>query len=173
MTDLGHNAKFENQTFTIRRVFDAPRELVWKVFTQAKHMKKWFGPKGCSIPFCAVDLRPGGKSHYCMEFDGNEMWGKWTYLELKTPERLVAIVAFTDETGKEVYEHPGMPGWPKKILSIVTFDDLGDKTGISVTWKVYEGTAEEEEVFENGAPNMTQGWSGTFEKLAGYLAKIV
>ena len=53
--------------FEISRVFDAPRERVWQAWTEAEHLKKWWGPKGFTVTHCTVDLRPGGTMHYCLK----------------------------------------------------------------------------------------------------------
>src|SRR2546426_146985 len=86
--------------FVITRVFDAPRELVWKAYTEAAHLQHWWGPKGFKMRSCKVDLRPGGVFHYGMEApDGSVMWGKWVFREIVAPERLTIVVSFSNEEG--------------------------------------------------------------------------
>src|SRR6478672_7458633 len=64
-----------NQEFVISRVFNAPRDLVWKCFTEVEHMKQWWGPKDVTIVKSEMDFRPGGRYHYGMRWpDGNVMW---------------------------------------------------------------------------------------------------
>ena len=61
-------------------MFDAPRELVWKCFTDPERMKHWWGPKGFKVIASKMDLRPGGTYHYGMKApDGMPMWGKFVY----------------------------------------------------------------------------------------------
>jgi uncharacterized protein YndB with AHSA1/START domain len=165
------DAKFKNGKFTITCVFDAARADVWAAWTEPERIKRWFGPKGCAISRCTVDLRPGGAACYGMEFQGNKTWGKWTYRELKAPEWMVAIVAFTDETGEKIIEHPGMKDWPREILSVVTFTEEGSKTRITVEWTAYHASGAEQRVFEQDAPSMEQGWGGSFEQLTAFLGK--
>lgn len=157
--------------FVIERTFDAPRERVWKAWTEVEQLKQWFGPKGCTMPFCEVDLRPGGASRYSIEYNGLKIWGKWTYMEIKAPEKLVAIVSFTDESGEKIIEHPGSPGWPREILSTVTFSEKNGKTTVRVKWTAHNATENERRIFEEGAPSMEQGWGGSFEQLEVFLAK--
>ena len=89
--------------FVISRTFDAPRELVWKAFTEREHLMQWFGPKGFKMLAGTVDLRPGGTFHYGMQApDGKTMWGKWIFREIVPPERLVTVVSFSDEQGGEI-----------------------------------------------------------------------
>ena len=65
--------------FVISRVFDAPRDLVWKCFTDPEHMKQWWGPKGVKIVKSEMDLRVGGTYHYAMQPPGDEdqLSGEW------------------------------------------------------------------------------------------------
>jgi uncharacterized protein YndB with AHSA1/START domain len=69
--------------FVISRVLDAPRDLVWRCFTQVDHLKQWWGPKGVKIARANVDFRVGGSFHYAMQPpSGDIMWGKMTYREI-------------------------------------------------------------------------------------------
>ncbi len=70
--------------FVISRTFDAPRELVWKAFTEPERLKQWWGPKGFKVQFSQMDFRPGGVYHYCLRSpDGKEIWGKFSYRQIK------------------------------------------------------------------------------------------
>ncbi|MCB0014607.1 MAG: SRPBCC domain-containing protein, partial [Anaerolineales bacterium] len=73
----------------VTRTFDAPRDLVWQMWTRAEHLKHWWGPDGWSLPICEIDFRPGGSWFYCMAGpDDMQSCGKATYLEIAAPERL-------------------------------------------------------------------------------------
>src|SRR5258706_14903907 len=75
------------QEFVITRVFAAPRELVWKAWTERDRLMQWFGPKGFTMPTAKMDFRPGGVFHYCMRSaEGHEMWGTFVYREIVAPE---------------------------------------------------------------------------------------
>src|SRR5262249_58316406 len=88
-----------HQEFVISRTFDAPRELVWKAFTEAERMQHWWGPKGFQVIASKMDLRPGGTYHYGMRApDGSTMWGKFIYREILRPERIVALTPFSHHT---------------------------------------------------------------------------
>jgi uncharacterized protein YndB with AHSA1/START domain len=158
--------------FVISRVLDAPRDLVWKYFTDPERMKEWWGPKGATVVASKMDLRVGGTYHYGMKTpDGKMMWGKFVYREIVPPERFVVISSFSDENGG-VTRHPLAPGWPLEMLSVFTFEEAPvGKTGFTVRWCPHNATADEEKTFEAARPGMTQGWSGTLEQLEGYLAK--
>ena len=103
-TDPAHPNEYTTvlpQEILVERVFPAPRELVFRVWTECEHLQHWWGPTGWTLPHCTVDLRPGGKWHYCMQGpDGTEAWGLTLYREIVRPERLVYTDAFSDAEGK-------------------------------------------------------------------------
>lgn len=157
--------------FVISREFDAPRDLVFKAYTEPERLAQWWGPKGFKVKVANVDLRPGGMFHYGMVGpDGSEMWGKFIYREIVPPERLIFIVSFSDESGGTT-RHPMAPTWPQEMLNIVTFTDHGDKTLITLRCSAYAASEEERATFKAGHRSMQGGFSGTFDQLAAYLAK--
>jgi len=157
--------------FEISRVFDAPRDKVWKAWTEGERLKHWWGPKGFVVTHCKVDLRPGCMMHYCLRTpDGNEMWGKFVYREIVKPERLVWINSFSDKDGGTTV-HPMSADWPRELLTQVTFEAQGGKTKVTVQWTPHEATEAERKTFEEGRDSMQQGWTGTFEQFADYLEK--
>ena len=159
--------------FVISRVFDAPRELVWKAWTEREALMAWFGPKGVSISRCTLDLRVGGVFHYCMRTpDGKDMWGKWIFREVSPPDRLVFIASFSDEAGG-ITRHPMAPDWPREMISTITFAEHAGKgrgTVVTVRWNAINAGETERQVFDGSHGSMQQGWTGTFEKLVAYLA---
>ncbi len=158
------------EEFVITRVFDAPRDLVWKAFTEPKRLKEWWGPKGVTIIESKMDLRPGGSYHYAMRTpDGNTMWGKFVYREITPPSRMVFVNSFSDEAGG-VTRHPMAPNWPLEMLSTFLFEEESGKTRFTVRWSPLNATEEERATFAAGHASMHQGWGGTLDKLAAYLA---
>jgi uncharacterized protein YndB with AHSA1/START domain len=158
--------------FVISRVFDAPRDLVWKCFTEPERMKQWWGPKGATVVASTMDLRPGGTYHYGMKTpDGQVIWGRMVYREITPPEKLVFINSFSDQKGG-LARHPMAPTWPIELLSIFSFEEMpGGKTRFTVRWAPHNATAEEQKTFDAGHTSMTQGWSGTMDQFEAYLAK--
>ncbi len=159
------------EPFVISRVFDAPRELVFKAFTDPEHMKHWWGPKGFNVIVSDMDLRPGGTYHYGLEaHDGSTMWGLFVYQEISAPERIELVSSFSDAK-RGLTRHPMSPGWPLQMLSVFTFEEIArDRTRLTISWAPINESDEERATFERGRPSMTQGWSGTFEQLEAYLA---
>jgi uncharacterized protein YndB with AHSA1/START domain len=163
-------AETQNADFVISRVFDAPRDLVWKCFGEPERMKEWFGPKGSVIIASTMDFRVGGTYHGAMrDPSGQVMWAKFVYREIIPPERLVWVHSFSDEAGG-LTRHPLSPTWPLELLTTVTFEDaLSGKTKVTLRWSPLNATAEETKTFDAARDGMTQGWNGSFEQLAAYL----
>ena len=159
-----------SQEFVITRTFDAPRELVWAAWTDAKHLKEWFGPKGFKIVACDLDLKPGGVFHYGMQApDGNIMWGKWTFREINPPKELVVVTSFSDKE-RGVTRHPMSATWPLETLSRTTFTEENGKTILTVRWTAINASETERSTFDAAHDGMTMGFTGTFEQLDAYLA---
>jgi len=159
------------EEFVISRVFDAPRDLVWKAFTECEHLMRWWGPKGFKMLSCKVDLHPGGIFHYCLQSpDGQTMWGKFIYREIVAPERLVHIVSFSDENAG-VTRHPMAPSWPLETIATATFTEHDGKTTLTVRWAPHNATEEERKTFAASHDSMRQGWTGTMDQLTDYLAQ--
>jgi uncharacterized protein YndB with AHSA1/START domain len=154
-------AKSTGQEIVITRVFNAPRELVWKAWTEPEHLMRWWGPKGYTAPACRIDLRVGGKYHFCMRSpEGKNYWSTGIYREIIEPERIVCTDSFADEHGNPVpASHYGMPGdWPDELLVTVTFEDDEGKTRMTLR-QVGIPAGEMKEMA--GA-----GWNESFDKLA-------
>ncbi len=158
--------------FIISREFNAPREVVWKAWTEREQFKQWFGPKGCTMTTANMDFRVGGIFHYCMVLpQGMEMWGIFTYREIVPPEKIVWLNSFSDKDGG-ITRHPfSKAPWPLKMLGEVTFAEMGGKTTVTVKSAPFEATDEETQTFIAANGGMTQGWMGAFQQLAEYLAK--
>ena len=167
-----NQAETQSADFVISRVFDAPRKLVWAAFTEAERMKEWWGPKGFTVVASKMDLRPGGTYHYGMKApDGAPMWGKFVFREIVPPQRMVLISSFSDEAGG-VTRHPMAPTWPLEMFSTFTFEEEpGGKTKVTIRWSPHNASEEERKTFEAGRDSMRQGWAGTMDQLAAYLAK--
>jgi uncharacterized protein YndB with AHSA1/START domain len=171
MTMITTPDKPAQRPFIISRTFDAPRERVWKAWTERERLMQWFGPKGFTMLTADLDFRPGGRFHYSLRApDGKEMWGKFVYREIVRPEKIVLINSFSDASGG-LARHPFSPTWPLEMVSETTLAESGGKTTITIKWTPLNATDEECNTFDASRDGMMQGWSGTFEQLAGYLAK--
>jgi uncharacterized protein YndB with AHSA1/START domain len=106
-----------------------------------------------------------------MSGHGGKMYGRCEYHELEKPSRLVYTQQFCDEHEK-ITRHPMAPSWPETMLTTITFAEEGpERTRVTVTWEPYGTVAREElETFIQARGGMTQGWTGSFDKLEAYLA---
>ena len=160
-----------HRPFTISRTFNVPRELMWKAWSERLRFMQWFGPKGFKMPAGKMDFRPGGSFHYCLESpEGNEMWGKFAYREISAPEKIVLVDAFSDEAGS-LTRHPMSANWPLELLSTFTLTEENGRTTVTVEWNPVNPTEEERKTFDTSHEAMKQGWTGTLDQLAAYLAK--
>lgn len=156
--------------FVIFRLVDAPRERVWRAWTDAKELAAWSGPKGAETFHSELDLRVGGSYHYAMKTGGVELWGLAVYKEIEKPSKLVYVQQFSDKD-RGLGVHPLAPTWPKKTLTTVHFQDFGPKTLISLYWLPLEANEIELKTFRDGLTGMNQGWSGSFERLDAFLGE--
>jgi len=157
--------------FTISRTFDASRQSVWQALTEPDRMQQWFSPKGFTSRATRLELRPGGTYHYCLSSpDGHEMWGKMVYREINAPERFVYINSFSNAEGG-LTRHPMSTSWPLEMLSTFTLTEKDGQTILTLTWTPHNASAEEIKTFETSHAGMNQGWTGTLDQLAAYLAK--
>lgn len=157
-------AASEEPLVLITRVFDAPRELVFKAWTDRDHLVRWFAPQGCTISYRSLDVREGGVFHSCIRTpDGHECWCKGVYREVIAPHRLVYTMAVADEHGNLVEPiDVGMDSeWPRETILTVTFEDLAGKTKLTLRQTVNEELAK-----RTGAH---PSWLEMLDNLAGQL----
>ena len=157
--------------FVINRTFEAPRDVVFAMWTDPEHFVKWLPPKGFTMEFLNADIRTGGRTIYKMTNGAITMYGKAEYLEITPPARLVYTQQFSDEHGG-ISRHPMTPVWPETMLTQVDFaEESADSTRVTVTWEPYgKATAEEIAVFAKMRDSMTMGWTGSFDKLEELLS---
>ena len=156
--------------FVISRRFAAPRDLVWRAWTEGERLQRWFGPTGCTMPHAEMDFRVGGRFHYGLRMaDGTMVWGLWRFREITPPERMVLVQTFSDETG-DARRNPWDANWPLQTLSTKTFEEVHGGTLVTIRWQPYEAAEAERRTFEAGFDSMTGGWGGTLDRFADYLA---
>ncbi len=141
----------------LTRTFDAPRELVFKAWTQPERLKQWWGPHGFTLPKVTVDLRPGGLFHFCMRSpEGHEFWGRGVFREVVPPERFVYVDSFADEQG-----NPVSPERYSTLVS-VTFVEHEGRTTVTLRHEIPASMPERSRAVE--------GWSQSLDRLADLLA---
>ena len=151
----------DNKNLTITRIFDAPRELVWKAWTDPEQVKRWWGPRGFTAPFCEIDLQVGGTYLYCMRSpEGRDYWGTGVYREIVPLERIVSTDSFADEKGNVVSAtyYDMSPDYPLELLVTVTFEEHEGKTKLTLKHVGFPSGEERD--------NARDGWSTSLDKLA-------
>ena len=134
----------------ITRVFDAPRDLVFKAWTEPERLAHWWGPEGFALPFLELDMRPGGTWRACMRGpDGTNYWQHGVCRELVPPERLAYTLIWDSDPALE-------------MLVTVVFAERGDKT--EMTFRQQQFKSVEQRDSHHG------GWSSSFNRLDAYLA---
>jgi Uncharacterized conserved protein len=160
-------SRVENdRVLVLEREFKAPRELVYKMFKEPEHLKRWWGPKGWELPVCNIDFRPGGVWHYCMkcvdenqgDFYGMESWGKGVYKDIAEPEMVAYTDYFSDAEGNV---NPDLPA----TEVVLEFIDLGGRTKL-VNRAEYVSAEALKTVLDMG---MLQGITETWDRLSEIL----
>jgi len=155
MTSSDENRK----ELALTRIFDAPRTLVFRAWTDPRLVAQWWGPKDFTNPVCELDARPGGAIFINMrgpdvvDFPMNGL-----FQEVKEPERLVfTSSAFTDDHGKDQLE----------VLNTVSFDEVNGKTKVTLHAKVLRMTPQTTAAVDG----MDEGWSQSLERLNALVSK--
>lgn len=161
----------ERERFSISRVINAPVEKVFAAWTMKEHLEKWWGTGGMSFGVEKLELLPGGVFHYSMKVpNGAVMYGKFTFVEITPPKRLVFLTSFCDaELG--VKRHPMSASWPLETVSFLSFQADGNQTRMTLIGGAWNATAKERQTYVDGFAGMKQGFSSTWDSLAEYLFK--
>lgn len=137
----------DHDEVVIARTFNAPRELVFKAWTDPKHVAQWWGPKGFTNPVCEMDVRIGGLIRIEMRSpDGTIYPMKGVFREIIAPERLILTTSALDEKSVPMF----------KQLQTITFADDGEKTTLVVHMRVLSTTAEAAHYLKGYKAGMTQ-----------------
>ena len=156
----------QTESIIIERLFKAPREQVWRCWSEPESLMKWWGPKTFTSPAATIDFRTGGKYHFCMRMpDGKEMWSTGSYTEIVPMERIVFTDSFADPEGNVVSgAYYGMGDIYPAILNVtLTFEEAGDGTRFKLQ---HEGIPASE------ISACTQGWVEMIDKLEAALAGL-
>jgi uncharacterized protein YndB with AHSA1/START domain len=146
------------EPLVICRSFAAPRDLVFRAWSSAEHMKRWFSPAGYTVPDAEIDFRPGGVCAICMRSpEGQDFWSRGTYLEISPPDRLVFTTGVAIDGSKKFTAH-----------TTVTFEDDGAGTRITVR-QAYDI---HDEAFLSAVDKASEGWRTTLDKLEQEVARM-
>jgi uncharacterized protein YndB with AHSA1/START domain len=126
----------EKRGLVVTRVFEAPGEQVWRAWSDPEYVMQWWGPEGFTSPLARMDFREGGTSLVCMRSpEHGDLYNIWTYRRIVPTERIEYISNLADKDGNKADPAKmGMPAdFPKDQLHTVTFNEVGDKTEMTVT----------------------------------------
>ena len=156
--------------YVLDRAFDAPREMVWKAWTDPKLLSQWYGPNIETI-IHKFDLTPGGLWLNEMKMGENSMLSKSVFGEVVPNERLTFDQSSTDKDWN-VVASPMMPDWPRVISNVITLEPAGDKTKLRLVWTPVDATEAEIACFSGAVSNMGKGWESGFAILDGMLVEM-
>lgn len=155
MTPAASAKAAADRELVITRIFDAPRSLVFKLWTQPEHLVRWWGPRDFTTPSATMDVRLGGAYRTCIRSpEGKDHWMRGIYREITPPERLVFTFAWEDEDGQ--------PG-PETLVTVI-FAEHDGKTKLTFHQAVFETVTARDE--HEG------GWTECLDRLAKYLAEL-
>jgi uncharacterized protein YndB with AHSA1/START domain len=153
MTSAGESTDTSDREILVTRVFDAPRALVFKLWTDPKHVAHWWGPNGFTITNYEMDVRPGGVWRFVMHGpNGVDYQNKVVYREVLEPARLV-------------YSHVSGP----QFEMTVTFDEDGGKTKLTARMLFESAALRDKTIKEFGA---VEGLKQTLGRLGEHLAQV-
>lgn len=160
----------------IIRMFDAPRDLVWKVWTDPEMVQKWWGPEGFWAPSVKIDFREGGKYTYGMHGPEDSEWNRDMYSsgifkEIVPHEKIVTTDYFSDKDGNKI--DPSDEGqdknFPSEMTVTITFEDAGEgKTKLTIFYPKTENEVQFEAMLKSG---MKEGWNSSLDKFEKVLAE--
>ena len=157
-------------TYVLERVFDAPRELVWKTWTEPELLVRWYGPRVETIVH-RLEVKPGGLWLGEMRWDGKSNYQRVEYTEIDPPARLVWLHSVSDADWN-VISNPMMADWPRVLLTTVTFEEDGDRTKLRLTWVPHEASEAEIACFAAAMDGMAKGWGAGMALLEELLAEL-
>lgn len=148
----------EDRVLVITRLLDAPRALVFKVWSQPEHLVRWWGPTGFTLPDCTVEFHPGGAFQCLMRSpEGSDHRMHGVYREIVEPEKISFTWCWIDEEGQ-----PGHETLVTVLLEETGID--GAQTRLTLHHALFES--------ESARDSHNKGWSETMDRLAAYVASL-
>jgi uncharacterized protein YndB with AHSA1/START domain len=160
----------EMPTYVLERVFDAPRQLVWKTWTDPELLPRWYGPNVETI-IHRLELKPGGLWLVQMKRGGNSHYQRVEYIEVTPPDRLVWLHSSADADWN-IIPSPMMADWPRVLLTTVTFEEDAGRTTMRLKWTPHEASKAEIVCFAAALDRMGHGWDAGMKLLAELLTEL-
>lgn len=168
MADVKVTKDLENKTLIVEYVANAPKEKVWRAYSDKAWFERWWGPEGWETITTEFDFRQGGRVHYCMkcvdenqgEWFNQESWGLMELTEVDAPNSFACMDYFSDESGAKNSDMPG------QSMAVELIEEDG-KTRI-ISRSITETAEQLEQLVSMG---MVEGFSSQLNKLDALLAE--
>jgi uncharacterized protein YndB with AHSA1/START domain len=158
MSDTRTDIPTDEPIIIMKRLYEAPRDLVWQAMTEARHLQQWWGGAGVTNPVCEMDVRRGGLWNHVMRFpDGRELNMKFVFVEVDRPARLVWEHAQSESS----------TGLPAPVIT-VTLDELDCRTAWTMTAR-FRTLSEREAALSMG---FTRPIEASGDRLVAYLKSM-
>lgn len=155
----------------IDREFDAPRELVWRAWTEPELLGRWYGPNIETVVH-EFNLEPGGVWLHEMKMSKGSSFQKAIFQEVTPPEKLVwHHYSFVNAQG-DIVENPMMQDWPAILLTTVTFQEVGEKTNVRLSQLPFESADNQIAGFAKMKDKMSGGWGKGYEIIDTLLTEL-
>jgi len=156
--------------YRLDRIFDAPRALVWRAWTDPEILHRWYGPNIETV-IHKFDLKPGGTWLNEMKMGTRSDFSKMVFQEVTPPEKLVWHHSSSDSDWN-IITSPMMADWPRVLLTTVLFEDIGDKTNVRLSQVPIEATDAEIACFAAIMAGMDKGWGSGYALLDEILVAL-
>ena len=147
--------------FILDRNFDAPREMVWRAWTDPELLSRWYGP-GAETIIHKFDLKPGGMWLNEMKWGDNSNFQKVVFQDVTQPSRLIWHHYSSTDSDWNSTPNPRMADWPHLLLTTVIFEDMGEKTNVRLSQVPIEATDAEIACFAGAMAGMGKGWGSGY-----------
>lgn len=147
--------------YKLDRLFEAPRDLVWRAWTEPELLQRWYGP-GADTIIHKFDLEPGGMWLNEMKWGDKSHFQKVIFQEVSPPEKMVWHHYSSTDADWNSTPNPMMADWPKLLLTTVLFEEMGEKTNVRLSQIPMEATEAEIACFAQAMAGMDKGWGSGY-----------
>lgn len=153
MNDVASAHDSQGASLVLNRTLDAPRDLIFEVWSHPKHIVNWWGPNDFKLPFCEMDFRIGGAYRFCMRSpEGEDHWVAGVYREIDEPRKIAFTWIREDTAGRALCD----------TLVTIELEDLGGRTKFTLTQSGFDSVSYRDEHID--------GWSQCLDRMAAYVS---
>lgn len=163
------NQENKQESILVSHEFNAPRTLVFRAFSDATMLARWWGPAGFTMTVQYLDFKPGGHCLFKMENAETTMWARFVYGQIREPELIELTLSFSDENGG-VCKAPFFDAWPLEMMNVFTFTEEEGKTKVTNHCYPVHANAAERAAFNGHKLSVRDGLAAAMRVLEGLLA---